>query len=184
MSLDLMHTNPRALFEAPEGYPGLIPRDVRTRRLHLRVEPATAPNRSWTIYEAADGWWVRRIVWLSSTKAELRGPGDTYAAEAQLHAATVTAALDALATIAHDAQRHPFPPRTFGIDGTSCYIGAAALLDGATVGWWCEPPEGWEPLAVWFEDTRALCEAALPRATDRDDLDPCRRGTHDTFLPR
>jgi hypothetical protein len=177
MALDPTHTDPRALFHAPEGYPGLITRDVRTRRLHLRVEPTFTPRISWTLYEAADGWWVRRVVWQLSEREGARRPGDTYAAEAQLHAATVTAALDALSAI----MLRPFLPRDgIGLDGTTFHLQRTSRFASCSLGWWHTPPDGWEPLAVWFEDMRALCEAALPRATDWEDMDPARRGTHDT----
>jgi hypothetical protein len=154
-----MTTDPRALLLAPERYPGLLAREPRARRLHLRVEPVIGPHTSWTIYAAEDSWWVRRVTWHKSEARGLIGPGDTFAAEAQLPSAPIAALDDALTALT----LRPFlSDDSIGRDGATFYVERSSRFASCSLGWWCAPPEGWEPLDAWFQQVHDLCEAALP----------------------
>ena len=51
-------------------------------------------------------------------------------------------------------------PLLFGVEGRAYYL-------NGRLSWWCRPPEGWEALAEWFDDTIETLDSLLPESTAR-----------------
>jgi hypothetical protein len=51
-----------------------------------------------------------------------------------------------------------FPSNEMGLDGTTYEIQISNGFNDATYSWWEDPPEGWEPLKVFFDRLMAYAQ--------------------------
>ena len=157
------------LLQRPEFYPGLVPWSTYNTRVSFIRLPAFEPYSVWALQCRDKVCQVRRIEWDRAADHEL---GDavpesapaTFGADAQLPLDAVQALLGELASVLLP----PFlPVGAIGTDGVSSAVLCGDAYRSACLSWWCEPPEGWQPLVRCYERAIALFERHLPVSTAR-----------------
>src|SRR5260221_7141095 len=158
------------LFESPETYPGLALWCEHDTRIRFFRMPSFQPHSVWVLQLKGKTAHVRRIEWDHVADAQLRdamlaAPPTTFGADAQLPFVAAKKLLDDLASISLP----PFlPVATLGIDGTTFAIGFGNSWRSASLSWWGNPPEPWQPLALSYERAISLFEEFLPVSTLRN----------------
>ena len=166
------HSNPNEIealnaLANPSKYSGLVEMDERLIEYQLTIIPAFQPYRTWTVYKTEEGGWlVRRIAWSRSEPHNLAmDDADTYGADAKL---PVEVAKD-LSSQLSDITLPAFNiPETLGIDGVTFGVSKSGFFHRAELYWWCNPPEGWENLAKWFDSAVATFDSHLPELTPQN----------------
>ena len=163
------HSNPNEIVALdalanPSKYSGLVEKDERLIEYQLTMIPAFQPYRTWTVYKTKEAEWsVRRIAWSRSEVARMALEGaDTYGSDVALP-------LDAAADLAQQLSAIVVPafniPETLGMDGVTFGVSKSGFFHRAELFWWCNPPNGWECLAEWFDSAVATFDSLLPELT-------------------
>lgn len=155
-----LHDQALRLLESPLGYPGL-PDHPRVRVL-LRVwrYPSFQPYASWTLAQAREEVFLRRITW--DQRHPLADTPVTFGAEVVIQAQAYEPLLSTLRSI----QLPPFiPANPAGIDGTTYGVELRDDVGSTGIAWWQTPPAEWAELGRWHSDAVAAFEALLPAST-------------------
>ncbi len=139
-----------------------VPRHLRTVNFMISRLPSFDPSASWTVYHHDNCDRVRRVV-VGQTGSHISNV-NSYGADAQIGDGVL---FELLAELDEVPVPNPKRATEVGIDGMSCRFQSAASnrRDAVDVGWWGNPPEGFNQLTTWMEKAVILLETFLPAST-------------------
>lgn len=159
-SLDKAHQ----LLTHPESYRGLKIRKKSDRSLLIWSYPAfsTYCSRSLFIEQKAREQicFVRRIKWVRSVGSSFTVNPYSIGSEAIIDLQQATEIIDRFCQIKLPPLESP---NTIGIDGIIYGIEITDRGIDRCFSWRSIPPEDWQPLLIWFQDTVAIFDAILPK---------------------
>ena len=151
------------LLTNPESYPGLKIRSKCDRSFLIWSYPSFANYYSWSLFIEPDAkqiCFIRRIKWVRQCLLKERIEPYTIGSEAIIDFQRAKEIIDRFYQIKLPSCDLP---NKIGIDGT---IYGVEITDGKSdrfLSWWSIPPEDWQPLLIWFQDTVAIFDAILPK---------------------
>lgn len=162
-SLDKAHQ----LLTHPESYRGLKIRSKCDRSLLIWSYPAFSAYCSWSLFIEQKAreqiCFLRRIKWVRSVSmgSSFRAI-DPYSigSEAIIDLQQATEIINRFCQIKLPSLESP---NTIGIDGIIYGIEITDRKIDRCFSWWSIPPEDWQPLLIWFQDTIAIFDAILPK---------------------
>ena len=152
-----------ACLERPETYSALEQWSEFETVFRVWRYPALRACSSWLLRESKDSFWIRRLEWdRYKDSAFPQGEPTIYGSEAIVlteDAQTIIEKFRALSL-------QPFlnPPQ-FGIDGETFGVETKSYYLKCRLSWWSRPPESWQSLAVWLEETTDYFDSLLPQST-------------------
>jgi hypothetical protein len=153
----------KLLLDNPEKYPALEAWPVFELVFRIWRYPALTSCSSWLLRENKGIFHVRRLEWDRFKDSRWpRGEPTIYGSESPVPTEEARSIVQRLRAISLP----PFvEPRSFGIDGVTFGVEMMSYSMNRRLSWWCDAPEGWEPLAEWLGDTVAAFDALLPEST-------------------
>ena len=150
------------LLDFPERFPALEPWPETETVFRLWVQPAFGPYCSWLMRDKKGEFYVRRLEWDRLRDSWPEGEPTVYGSESPVPAEVAQSTIKKLRAIS----LCPFVAAPgIGIDGVVSGVEIRSFSVNRTLSWWCQPPDGWQPLADWFTDTVGIFDALLPQST-------------------
>jgi hypothetical protein len=154
----------RAYLESPLKYPGLPVKKGAVEVLRLSRRPAFDPEAVWSLYQAGNEFFLRRIVYaVNFDEPSTAWTHNSFGAESSIPTAKAEEVLDRLGRIS----LRPFVQKLhIGIDGCTYAVRVGHYMkeiDGCIteLSWWCKPPDDWSQLRSWYGATILEFEAHL-----------------------
>jgi hypothetical protein len=151
------------LLHRPEAYPG-VPELEGDVVLRLMKFEGLGKYWVWVVTAAGRRHFVRRVVWDRPRDYRPGALSPTiYGADAALPGGSMEGHLAELRSLI-------LPPfladDTVGLDGVGFGVEHRSHKLSAGLYWWFAPPEGWRPLAEWFDRCVEVLQAPLPSHED------------------
>lgn len=152
-----------ACLERPETYSALEKWSEFETVFRVWRYPALRACSSWLLREEKKAFWVRRLEWdRYKDSAFPQGEPTIYGSE------TIVSTEDAQIIVEkfRGLSLQPFlnPPQ-FGIDGETLGVETKSYYLKCRLSWWSRPPESWQSLAAWLEETTDYFDSLLPQST-------------------
>lgn len=118
---------------------------------------------SWSILFESDKCVVRRLVWDHATDMKAPfGKPSVYGAEAFI---SISEGEKMISNFKNLKFTPPQKPHQIGTDGNHLGVDYHSYNQGILLNWWCEAPKEWQTIQDWFNQTKYILEAALPKTT-------------------
>lgn len=156
---EIQNARALSLLENPESYP-LLPQRNFIRLFRVWVYPTFAPYVAWSLAQASEQFYIRRVVWDQVHTVDLEPI--TFGTELPVLEETFHKLLAELRAM----QLTPFTlASATGVDGTSYGVEVGTFNPSGRLSWWGNPPEAWSPLQAWHTCATQLFESLLPLST-------------------
>jgi hypothetical protein len=164
----------KTYLELPESYPALKPLDKARIVFRIWRYPSFTSSSSWLLYKIDDSFFVRRIEWdfVKDYLYYLPSEPTIYGSEAEISKEQTEAIIEKLQSLKITAFQ---TSDLFGCDGTTYGVDikfeqlhpwqVSTKNYPMRFSWWSRPPEGWQPLADWLEETAIFFDSLLPAST-------------------
>ncbi|MEJ2610178.1 MAG: hypothetical protein P8179_08840 [Candidatus Thiodiazotropha sp.] len=154
-----------ARLENPEEYEGLPDLESKHRRIRIWRYPSFETISSWTVFGLGKELVLRRLEWDRFTEfpsqTELH---ELYACEAKIDEAQFESIMSDLSKIEF---RPLIEDQAIMCDGTEYGIEVGHGAYSRNISWHSGPPDGWEKLSEWHEQTIIKLDRNLPESTCR-----------------